>query len=1381
MKKNKIISTILAFVMIFGAVSGILPLLSVPAAAAADDDELGAKSAADYAKEALHQSYLSAEDKVNIDPNMTLWLGSTDPAESRYALYCNPYTGEVYVRDNYTGRFLVSNPYDIGDGFDSDTIPAELMSQIEITFTKRDGSTLTYNSYDWAASRGQIYPTLLSDGLRMEYTIGDTTTRYLVPNGISRERFWTLIIIPAQQQLLATIRGMFENLRGRIEDPEIPEEEQLHATHANDAALIALFQEVSNNPGAYNKYTNPTNINGRISWDSWDGIIDFIMTGYDPVEAMDGGKNIIQAFDDWYRIVYLYYKVFTSVDRTKIGKNFVEFSKMGNATADYFSLCTNYDYKNPNDNKITETYRQDMIRKYPATVHRATHDESGNLVAYFDLYALSDGLTNANKRKLQRTINKYAPNYTLDMMYEDEAETELEPEVEVNPIFRLSLEYRLTDHGVSVTLPANSIYYDEYSYTITSLKVLPYMGTGRMTDGGYIFYPDGSGAIVDYDDFAGKNIHLTGPVYGQDYAFHASAGANQQPIRMPVYGAVSDKTEYYLIDIYTGERLYVTREIWEAQSFTYKIITEENERYSETEVDEEGNPVKEKYYLYYYESGSGAKVLLPYAEFSGQMQQYYLKTASPTAQKVALRSNVRSAPPESQWVTVRGADVIRCETCTDGFFAVIEDGAAMCDITLSITGLSNNPYGSVYTDFKPLPQDTYNLSEARAGASGSVMFTVTSREKYMDNLVIDYHILSDPTMIETDATGLLAHDHPASYVGMAAAYRDYLSRSIAPLTGLQDSLPLFIETFGVIETVKKILTFPVEVKEALTSFDDVENMYKELSDAGITNIKFRLTGYYNGGMDATYPVRFKWERKAGGKSGFKDLLAFAADRVSAGLEIFPDVELQYAMRDRSFDGFRRNKHVTRTVDNRYAIKRLYSGVTQSYDEDRIGWIVSPTWLTDLYDKFDRRYSRYDVTTISLSTLAADLSSNYDEDEIMLREEAMHAMQDFLRHVSEDSRYRILSEGGNAYALPYVDYLLDAPIDSSHFRSTSYTVPFFGMVMHGLVTYTGGTFNEEGNPDYMILRSIESGASLYFLLSYRNTNLMKDDRRLSEYYSVNYQIWSKGIARDGEEYYYRDLMGRWHTVLRGDDDQLYYLLDDGVTHQPLEDSALTLTYTEYGDVYKYYNILNDAIGGLQDYTISDHARINAERLIEESEVVANRLAIEDEFLQSLRAHVTSDVYRKKSDLALLRQFYLASIDLLIRARDGTVTDAARQALSGDAHYADYLTTLETYYDSVLSYAESNIKNKLQDEEIRRRCQLDTQPAGFAENFVSAILAGDLDLRTGQVVGVSLDTDALLDLALQKTGIGDEAPALTIADFADVGDAPAEGSPAAAYPD
>ena len=101
----------------------------------------------------------------------------------------------------------------------------------------------------------------------------------------------------------------------------------------------------------------------------------------------------------------------------------------------------------------------------------------------------------------------------------------------------------------------------------------------------------------------------------------------------------------------------------------------------------------------------------------------------------------------------------------------------------------------------------------------------------------------------------------------------------------------------------------------LTSFEDIKTMYNELSEDGISNINFKLTGYANGGMYSSMPYNLKWEKAIGGKKGFEELVEYAKER---GFGVYPDIDFAYAWGGLNglFDGLREKRHYAKAIDNR---------------------------------------------------------------------------------------------------------------------------------------------------------------------------------------------------------------------------------------------------------------------------------------------------------------------------------------------------------------------------------------------------------------------------------------------------------------------------------
>lgn len=479
-----------------------------------------------------------------------------------------------------------------------------------------------------------------------------------------------------------------------------------------------------------------------------------------------------------------------------------------------------------------------------------------------------------------------------------------------------------------------------------------------------------------------------------------------------------------------------------------------------------------------------------------------------------------------------------------GFFAIIEEGDALASITTHHGG-AQHKYNSVYTEFRPRPSDSYNFSAGTSITEANSVWTIVSDRKYSGSYKIRIVMLTDED--NAKAAGLGEDEYyECSYVGMAKAYRDYLEKkgTITRKEESNENIPLYIESFGALDTASTFLSFPTTVKTALTTFDNIKTMYDELAEEGITNVNFRLTGFANGGMHSSVPNGVDFEKAVGGNKGYKDLLDYAAEKE---FNVFPDFDFSYATSNGAFDGFSYKKDAVRTMDNRYSAKRLYYS---SYQETLTTGqtCISPSVFSKFYDKVNKDLTKMGGTDISVSTLGSDLNSDFDEDEPYNREDAKELVTDLLAVMDEDYD-EIMLDAGNAYTWQYADHLLNVNLDSSHFNYASHSVPFTGMVLHGYVNFAGAPTNMASDTKYETLKMLENGALPYFTLSYENTALLKEDDALSKYYSVAYKIWNE-------------------------------------------------------DLVETYNYLNDLLGDVQSATIVNHEFLDGERVPDEDELQAD---------------------------------------------------------------------------------------------------------------------------------------------------------------------------------
>ncbi len=726
----------------------------------------------------------------------------------------------------------------------------------------------------------------------------------------------------------------------------------------------------------------------------------------------------------------------------------------------YFTL------KDANAEGLSEDSKNKMMQVYPITKKYA-------------VYMLATDTSVKEKKNLEHLITTYT-DYTFDDLEADHAKVEYVSKLDTMPLFKVAIEYYLDDDGLKVRVPASDIRFNSTAFSLKTITILPYFGAGSSTETGYTLVADGSGSLVRFEDLAQSNTELTitSKIYGQDHSFHQVAGANQEVLRLPSFGVSRDysypdfDTEAYKAAVEAGEII----ELDDVEGQKQAIIDaknnppEEKDEEKKEEEETEEKPAEEETDGE-EEEEKVEEIIIPYA----QSKPY-----------------------------VKSDNVIEE---TSGYIAYIEEGESLGEISTAHGGVVH-PYNSAYATFTPRPSDSYELTGV--SATGSAMWSVTSDRKYTGNFTIRY---------------MPVGEERATTAGMAATLRDYLVNK-GILTKMEDdgnyNIPLYLETFGSVETTKRVAGIPFDVQTPLTTFEDSKNMITELQNGvvvdegtdaektlSIKDIVIKYTGWYNGGLYRTVPSKLKIDKAIGGEEGLRDLVAFAKDR---GVKIFPDFEYTYVNKVGRFDDFDYKEDAVQTIDGRTSVHKNYSALFQQYSADG-QLILSPIAMSKFYNKMIKKYSGIGVGAISAATLGSDLSSDHNDDYPMTREDAKEEIAKLLGTMKEDNGSLMVS-GGNAYTFASADHIINAPLTSSENVFATESVPFYGMVLHGYKSFAGTAINLDGDYEKSVLKAIENGASPYFILSARNENTseLKSFADFSKYYSIRYNIWKEDLVK-----------------------------------------------------------------------------------------------------------------------------------------------------------------------------------------------------------------------------------------------------------------------------
>lgn len=119
---------------------------------------------------------------------------------------------------------------------------------------------------------------------------------------------------------------------------------------------------------------------------------------------------------------------------------------------------------------------------------------------------------------------------------------------------RVPVQYCLCEDGITAEILNDEIeeLWDE-EYLLLQVTLLPYFGAGGLDDNGYLFVPDGSGALINFNNDKQKGPEYNASIYGLDLAFAIDDSISlRQSASLPVYGLKSNQNAFLAV-IDSGE------------------------------------------------------------------------------------------------------------------------------------------------------------------------------------------------------------------------------------------------------------------------------------------------------------------------------------------------------------------------------------------------------------------------------------------------------------------------------------------------------------------------------------------------------------------------------------------------------------------------------------------------------------------------------------------------------------------------------------------------------------------------------------------------------------------------------------------------------------
>lgn len=423
-------------------------------------------------------------------------------------------------------------------------------------------------------------------------------------------------------------------------------------------------------------------------------------------------------------------------------------------------------------------------------------------------------------------------------------------------------------------------------------------------------------------------------------------------------------------------------------------------------------------------------------------------------------------------------------------FATIEDGASFAYLNAGVSGKINE-YNYVYPTFVLRGNDKLSMF----GTTGNEAdIPVVETNFYDANLKVKYTMLTEEN---------------AGYVGAANYYRQRLVNE-GVLQAKEDTagdIKFYYDVLGGVMMEKFFLGTRYQGMYSMTTFDQAADMSSDLAANGITNQVMNFQGWMNRGYYHDVVDKIKVPGALGGKRGLGKLNQAVADN---GGTLYADVALQKVteITKRYSDG----NETSRYYGGGYiadfglvnpATLRQTSGL--GYMEN-LYYLVSPKFLVRYVDKFTANIDKYDIDGISLRDLGNVLHSDKKRTNVINREEALDVVKASLAQI-EDTGRNIMVNDGNDYAFAYADDIINAPLTDNDYYIVDETIPFYEMLIHGYIDYSGAVINLSDTYDRtdIVLNLVETGASPHFMFTHEYSNAIKNTG-LNRFYSTNYDNW-----------------------------------------------------------------------------------------------------------------------------------------------------------------------------------------------------------------------------------------------------------------------------------
>jgi hypothetical protein len=446
------------------------------------------------------------------------------------------------------------------------------------------------------------------------------------------------------------------------------------------------------------------------------------------------------------------------------------------------------------------------------------------------------------------------------------------------------------------------------------------------------------------------------------------------------------------------------------------------------------------------------------------------------------------APPVIQQVYLPVYGIVR-DSGENALVAIAEKGDENATIRAAVSrqGANATAFNLAWFDFRMRTTDSFYI-----GTKNEELTIYETGYIKTGDIAVRYYPLAGENL---------------SYVDVADTYRDYLIEHKGVTARPDaDSLPFFMTLNGGTIKTHSIFGFPFDLQTRATSYSQAQEIVEALNGAGVENLVIAYNDFNTPSIKREIATSMRYSRLLGGKSDFRDLMSTVSQN---GYVMYPS--MGFMEFQKSGGGYSALRHTPREVTRSRAAQQKYELAFGTPDPlQKVSSILSPFFFERAFDKIVASLKAEGVTTISLDRATSLLYSDFSRrnpfgSTYFNRRDTVQILTEGFKKLN-DAGISIMAQSANAYALPYVSHISNIPLSSSNYDIFDYDVPFYQMVVRGLIPYTTKPFNGSSNLNAMTLLALSTGSSIHYEFMYESPGDFNDSRYNSKFFA-SYKGWA----------------------------------------------------------------------------------------------------------------------------------------------------------------------------------------------------------------------------------------------------------------------------------